>query len=377
MTQEQVAERLQLTTEMIRRHEHGLAYPGSNIRHEYVLLYGASELALGLVVDAKPTGPTPTDQYSPQLPVVINTSTRLEADAIASIREYIKQVVALDNQFGGTDLAPLATRFFKSVHRQLGEGLYEPSIRADLIAAAGELAEVTGWLAYDADRQDLVRRMNQESLYFTRMVGDKAIELLTLQNSSMQAGFLGRPAEALDIAESVLTGPYKLSSRLRSLFLIRKARALAQGGDGAAVKLIDEARRLHSDGLASSDPNWTWWIDERELSWHHAMCRSDLGDLRGALDAFEQSVEATPTGETRSQYLHRAYLFQAQTRCMTWDMAEETLRDLAPLALQVSSRRTVNIIRAALIPDAQDIIPTGLRELGTQLLDTIGDSDVW
>jgi hypothetical protein len=111
---------------------------------------------------------------------------------------------------------------------QLGTGSYDPRLEHDLHSTAGELAEVVGWLAYDAEAHDLCRRMNQESLYFTRLAGDKTIELLTLQNSSMHAAAEGRPREALHIARSVLEGNCKLSPRVKSLFLVRKARALAQ-----------------------------------------------------------------------------------------------------------------------------------------------------
>jgi hypothetical protein len=38
------------------------------------------------------------------------------------------------------------------------------------------LAEVVGWLTYDVEEHDLWRRMNQESLYFMRLAGDKTIE---------------------------------------------------------------------------------------------------------------------------------------------------------------------------------------------------------
>lgn len=82
--------------------------------------------------------------------------------------------------------------------------------------------------------------MNQESLYFTRLAWDKVTELLTLQNSSMHAASQGRPREALQIVRSVLEGDYRLSPRLRALFLTRKARALAQGGDESAIRLFSE-----------------------------------------------------------------------------------------------------------------------------------------
>lgn len=90
----------------------------------------------------------------------------------------------------------------------------------------------------------------------------------------------------LDLAESVLNGRYRLMPRVRCLFLIRKARAHAQGGDIQALTLVSEARSLYQDGLTATDPAWAWWIDEREISWHEGMCRADLGDHASALRHF-------------------------------------------------------------------------------------------
>ena len=157
------------------------------------------------------------------------------SELLESINSHIHEIVALDNRFGGADLLRLSTRFFWNLRDQLGTGSYDPRLERDLHSAAGELAEVVGWLAYDAEAHDLCRRMNQESLYFTRLAGDKTVELLTLQNSSMHAAAEGRPREALQIARSVLEGDYKLSPRIKALFLTRKARALAQSGDESAL----------------------------------------------------------------------------------------------------------------------------------------------
>ncbi|MDQ2709939.1 MAG: helix-turn-helix domain-containing protein [Actinomycetota bacterium] len=48
LTQEQVAERLGITPEMVRRHERGLARPSEQYRRRYTRLYGASESTLGI-----------------------------------------------------------------------------------------------------------------------------------------------------------------------------------------------------------------------------------------------------------------------------------------------------------------------------------------
>lgn len=127
-----------------------------------------------------------------------------DSEYLQSIQRHIREIVALDNRFGGADLVRLSTRFFRTLHEQLGTGTYDTTLERDLQSAAAELAEVVGWLAYDAEVHDLARRMNQESLYFARLAGDKTIELLTLQNSSMHAASQGRPKEALQIARSVL-----------------------------------------------------------------------------------------------------------------------------------------------------------------------------
>jgi hypothetical protein len=266
------------------------------------------------------------------------------SELLESINSHIHEIVALDNRFGGADLLRLSTRFFRNLRDQLGAGSYDPRLERDLHSAAGELAEVVGWLAYDAEAHDLCRRMNQESLYFTRLAGDKTVELLTLQNLSMHAAAEGRPREAFQIARSVLEGDYKLSPRIKALFLTRKARALAQSGDESALRHLPEIRDLYLIGVTDSDPTWAWWIDDRELAWHEAMVHRDLGLASEAIDHFERSVMATPADEIRSQYLHRAYLLQSQVDNNDWDAAERTAGQLIPLSREVASTRTTVIL---------------------------------
>lgn len=64
----------------------------------------------------------------------------------------------------------------------------------------------------------------------------------------------GRPHEALHLARSVLESRDRLTPRIRTLFLVREARALAQGGDERALSLFDQARSHYEDGVRDSDP---------------------------------------------------------------------------------------------------------------------------
>jgi transcriptional regulator with XRE-family HTH domain len=286
---------------------------------------------------------------------------------LEAVQQHIWYIVGLDNRFGGSDLARLAVRFFRSVHQQLGTGAYEPAIERDLQATAGELAEVAGWLLYDADRQDDVRRMNQEALYFSRLAGDRRMELLTLQNASMHAGHLGRPREALHLARSVLESPDRLSPRVRTLFLVRKARALAQGGDEHALTLFNQARSHYEDGVREDDPKWAWWVDERELAWHEGMALVDLGRPGEAVEKFEQSVWAKAAQKMRGRYLHLGYLLGAQVKVGAWSGADRTMRQIATMVSDVSSTRTV-VLLTAILPELQhERVPASTRETAEQL----------
>jgi hypothetical protein len=216
--------------------------------------------------------------------------------------------------------------------------------------------------------------MNQESLFYTRLSGDKVTELLTIQNSSMHAASQGRPQEALNLARSVLEGDYQLSPRLRGLFLTRKARAMAQCGDEKSLDLFPEIYSLYQDGVRGNDPAWAWWVDERELLWHEAMAQRDLG-LPLAVAQFERSAAAVPSDETRSQYVHGSYLLQSHVENRSWEAAEGTLADLIPLSRDVASTRAVVLLRDVLSRlDAQrPLLPSGLVERASQLDTTLSD----
>lgn len=148
---------------------------------------------------------------------------------------------------------------------------------------------------------------------------------------------------------------------------MRKARALAQCGDKSAVELFPQIRSLFLDGVSDADPAWAWWVDERELLWHEAMAQRDLGMPR-AVTQSERSVLGVPTNEMRSQYVHRAYLLQAQAENKSWAAAESTIREIVPLPGQVASTRAAVLLRGILghLEAKRVKLPSGLLEQGSK-----------
>lgn len=193
------------------------------------------------------------------------------------------------------------------------------------------------------------------------------MELLTLQNASMHAGFLGRPQEALGLARSVLESRDRLSPRVTTLFVVRKARALAQGGDEQALTLFDQARSHYEDGTRNTDPKWAWWVDERELAWHEGMALADLGQTREAVGKFEQAVATTAPHYARGRYLHLGDLLGAQVQVGAWSEAETTMCQIGAMVGQVTSTRAEVLLAGILPALTHKRVPGSTRDTAGQL----------
>jgi tetratricopeptide (TPR) repeat protein len=276
-------------------------------------------------------------------------------------RASAQRLVVMDGQHGGDDIAALAVRTFRSVHHRLGTGAYQPKIERDLQAAAAELAEVAGWLLYDANRHAAARQLNQEALFYTRLAGDLHMEQLILQNMSAQAVRLRRPTEGLTLAKQLLdTEPS--SARLRALFRIREARALAERGQAReALTSFAQARSLFLDGVPDGDPPWVWWITNGLLDNQESNVNASLSIWGRAVELSRSALEATPATQPRDRYINSVDLLIAMVRARAWEDAESLLPDILSYAYTVGSGRTAALL-LEIIPMVASTTTPELRE---------------
>jgi hypothetical protein len=302
---------------------------------------GGTEAELGFTHQ---TSPVANDTNSAlRLP----DGAQADTDYIESLDALIKRLAELDGMHGGADVAPIALRCFRRAQRVLGEGRYPHSLERDLEAVTAELGELAGWLLFDAERHDESRLVNTEALTLARIAGDMSIEWFVLTNQAHASVHTGRHREALRISKD-MTCDKNLPGRVRALFDVRAARALAGLGDGAtALRTFDRARSRFLDGTTARDPAWSWWFDERELAGHEGMIHAVLGNHRRALPNLEMAVERS---EGREQfrwalYVHRANLLRATLAAESWHEAERTAVAIAPMVGEISSSRTEGILR--------------------------------
>jgi len=285
---------------------------------------------------------------------------------IDSVRRTIQQLVGLEIQHGGSEIASMGVHAFRSVRRHLAAGA-EPRLARDLQAAAAEMAEVAGWLLHDADRHEAARQMNNEGLYLARLAGDRSMELFILANASLLALFTRQPGEALMISEALLdTG--NLTSREAVIFMTRQARALAQRGErDAALRRMDEAQATFWDGASSRDPAWAWWVDAAEVRAHIALAHADLGDHPRAAELLQRSVDDCPPQRRGARFIYLAQQLRADIQAGSWSDAETVIHQTLPYVGEVQSSRTTGLLLDGIGRIAQSGTPDRLVEASRHL----------
>ncbi|WDM17291.1 XRE family transcriptional regulator [Streptomyces lavenduligriseus] len=276
-----------------------------------------------------------------------------------AIRETSKRLVALDNELNGLPIADMAALTFKAVHRRLGEGDYEHRHERDIRAAAAELAEVAGWALFDAEKHSAARRFNQEALFLAKLSGDRAIELLILQNMAMQSGWLGRPREELAIARSVIEGE-SLPPRVEAIFRVREAKGLAGAGrESEAARSFDRARSLVQEGERNGDPFWAWWITANEIDGHQGFALQEAGQWRKGIPYLQRALGEQTSVKVGYRNISAVRLLACFLEVGAWREAEDLTLDIMPTIGETASARTLRLLvgvvqRGKLLPEAPD-----------------------
>nr|WP_052478248.1 hypothetical protein [Kibdelosporangium sp. MJ126-NF4]CEL17056.1 Putative C1 regulatory protein [Kibdelosporangium sp. MJ126-NF4]CTQ91714.1 Putative C1 regulatory protein [Kibdelosporangium sp. MJ126-NF4] len=255
------------------------------------------------------------------------------------VRATSQRLIRLDGHLGALNVVGRATRAHQQARRERGTS-------RDWQAAMAELAEVTGWIAFDAGRHRLAAHVNREALQFARLAGDRAIERLILLNISLQAGYLHRHSESVAIAQSVIdTG--RVSPRVHAIALLRQARAYSRSGNRRpALRAFDHARSLFADGVSEHDPAWAWWLDEQEIDGQHGAAYLELRDRRRGIDLLHHAVSAEQPGAPTYRTIFAARLLGELTAASAWREAEEVAGALAARATTIRSARAVLLLRS-------------------------------
>ena len=214
-----------------------------------------------------------------------------------------------DRAVGGAVLLRPALRQWQLVRRVLpGTGQADQ----ELLAAAGDLALCTGWIALDSGHLPLAWSLYGQARELAGASGDTVVAVHALTNLSMLHAEMARAGSGREPARRALRLAFQVAeearylaiARLHTLIALRQASAASLLGDMAAFTAgIARARRELDHGPRDGDPpEWLRFVGEAEVTGVEARGYLDLGDADCSVVLYRQVLAAELSARNRADY---------------------------------------------------------------------------
>jgi transcriptional regulator with XRE-family HTH domain len=247
---------------------------------------------------------------SAALPAV-TAPRRVTSSHVRYWRACADALYARDRSVGGIVLLPLALQQWRRARLAARDGSGgEPA--GPLLAAAGELALCTGWIAVDSGQLPMARPLYEEARELAAGSGDALLAVHVLVSQSMLHAELARTGPSREPARHALRlafqaqdeGRYLPVPRLHALIALQHASAASLLGDKAAFQqAITQARRELDRGPGDdSPPEWLRFVDDAEITGVEARGWLNLGDPGRSALLYRQVLASALSPRNRASY---------------------------------------------------------------------------
>ncbi|MFB7270657.1 hypothetical protein [Streptomyces sp. NPDC056244] len=278
------------------------------------------------------------------------------ASEVEAVRDMVAMFTAIDERHGGQHGRSTVVQYLTDDVKRLCNSRFQTQAqRQEMYSAAGSLAYLAGWKAYDAGEHGLAQRYYLQAFSLARRADnptDQAYVLRILAHHGMDNG---RPEHVLGLAEKAVSlSRGKVDPVTESLFVICRARALAESERFTdAHREAERARELAARG-DRAEKGWAtlWGAPSATVDAHTAKIHERLGD-HAAAEAHHASARKR-YGSTKHQRIAalsaaaegHAQLRQGQIEraCGTWGQALDSMTGIR----SSRTRKAVRSIRADL-----------------------------
>jgi len=318
-----------------------------------------------------------------QAPSSPTRQQRVGRGDVVTVRELTAAFSRIDQQRGGGHGRKALVQYLRSDVARLLQGTFpDEVVRRDIFSAAGELAYLSGWMAFDNSEHAIAQRYFVLAVKLAARAGDYPLSGHILRAMAHQAIDLGACQQGLDLAAASVEGQRYVCAtpRERALLGVVHARGLAANGmkQAAAEALIRAEDDLASASDGIEEPDRTFFFGEASLAHETACTLRDLGDRDGAIQQFQRSVRKRGPAFRRTHAVTLGYLGATQISaggveeaCGTWvrvlDAMEEGIYSGRARQAVVDMRTLLSPYRHRRIP-----IVTELDQRARRYLSQVG-----
>jgi len=280
----------------------GLQYDTGNATSSLEALWNADLRDLSTVVNAQPEShawSAATLQWllrgesgDTRREVTLRAGQAIGSSDVQALRATIEVFAALDDRFGGAHARKALIQYLRSDVASMLTAKFTAALEPELFSVAAEGALLAAWMSYDAGLQGLAQRYFIQALKLADVADNQLLGGSILDAMSHQATYLGRSAEAVNLARAARSGTRGVATAgVTAHFHAMEARALAVGGESVgASKALNSAVRVFEKREPSRDPDWISYFDDAELSAEFSHCFRDLGRHADAVTYAERAI---------------------------------------------------------------------------------------
>jgi transcriptional regulator with XRE-family HTH domain len=210
--------------------------------------------------------------------VELRAGRRIGEGLVRTIEGRVEQLRRMDDFVGGGDLHSLVAAELRTTLTLLRDATYTEALGRRLLTAIGELCQLAGWVADDADLHALARRYYTAGVRAAHAAGDTPLGANLISTLSYQLANIGNPHEAVALAHTASVGArHTASAATLALFQERIAWAHAKANDVRGTeRALGEAERLFGHRRPEDDPVWVYWLSRDEMDVMAGRCATEL-----------------------------------------------------------------------------------------------------
>jgi tetratricopeptide (TPR) repeat protein len=285
---------------------------------------------------------------------------------VEAVREMVSGFSRLDQRHGGGHARSTVVHYLTADVDRLLRGRHaDEQVWRAMFSAAGELAYLAGWMAFDNGEHASAQNGFAVALRLAAEADDPPLAGHILRAMAHQAVDLRHVSAALRLTSASVGGERysQACPRERALLGVVRARALGVAGEGkaAAAALLAAESDLASARPGDEEPGRVFFFGEASLAHETACTLRDSGDLAGAAREFRRSVRTRKASAfTRTHAVTLGYLGAVQARqgnieeaCDTWDRALNAMDGISSArtrAVATGMRSAVSPLRNRGIP---------------------------
>jgi hypothetical protein len=206
---------------------------------------------------------------------------RVGEPELAAIQDMVTSYRELDNRFGGGRVRGAVVHYLNAeVAPLLADGRFDSKTGGRLAAAGAELAQLAGWMAYDAGLHGHAQRYLTVALSFAHHAGNDGLGAEVLAAQAHQAVYLARPGEAVDLARAAQATARRagLATLLAECHVMEAHGHAVNNGARACGRALSGAETAFGRAVRGNDPAWLRYFDEAYLAARMAHCFRALGE---------------------------------------------------------------------------------------------------